>query len=374
MQKNKSYRALLVIATGALFAIHPLAGLPLAGFLPLAFFPKTSRIRSIAALCASALAPSAAFILVSNISPHLSVEIHSFNPSAIASFFSYFLPHWEWRFHALLDPVYLITQNMHFLLLSAGVASWILTRKSSRGVRRAMSMLSIGFIGASLSYIVTRGFVSFPTLPIYEQAIYTDRIKEISLLFLAVGGGLAVGAGIEKILQQKNRFFALIAVLILSAVGAMHVYASYPRNDAYVPYHGHTVSRHDISAVHWIRNHAGGKDYVVLANQVSAGAAIREFGFAKYYSIPRDNALYDAFYYSIPAASPLHDMFLAMLAGPSRTIIENVKALARVDRVYVIVHKYEPRFRNVIDKIKPLADVYTSIGDEAVSIFGFYPQ
>ena len=73
-------------------------------------------------------------------------------------------------------------------------------------------------------------------------------------------------------MQLQSPLF--VSVLIIGVLGVMHVYASYPRNDAYAPYHGHTISIQDIDAVHWIQAHAHGKDYIVLSNQVTAAASI----------------------------------------------------------------------------------------------------
>ena len=372
IEKNKAHAGLLIIATGALFAIHPLAGLPLLGFLPYAFFKKPTLILKTLLLGISASAVGVAFLILSKISTQLPVEITSFYPEAVFSFFASFLPRWEWRSQALLDPVYLLTQNMHSLLLGGCVASFIIFRKSSANTLAAITMLGFGFLGTAFSYIVTRAVVSFPSLPMYEQAIYTDRIQEISWLFLSILSCFTIGVAIEKIINQKNRLLLFVTVLIIGTMGVMHVYASYPRNDAYIPYHGHTISKHDIEAVHWIDDHANGKDYVVLSNQVTAAASIKEFGFAKYFSIPKNGSTYSAFYYSIPASSPLHESFEAMLGTPSRMLIDDVMSRFKVERVYFVVHSYEPRFRNVIDKTKPLADEWYSIDNEKVTVFAFY--
>ena len=61
------------------------------------------------------------------------------------------------------------------------------------------------------------------------------------------------------------------------------MYLSYPRFDHYHNSRGFSVGRADINAVRWINDHAENDDYIVLANQQVSAAAIREFGFKKYF-------------------------------------------------------------------------------------------
>ncbi len=372
IEKNNGLRYFAFLAAFALFAVHPLAGLPILGFLAVSCFKRPSMILAGVSPFISAAALMASFFILSSIQLQLAVAFTLFNFAALKSFLMSGIPHWEWRFNALLDPEYLFSKNIFILFFGGALFSVLMARTFPAHKRRAIFLLALGFCGAALSFIAAKAVLSFPSLPVYEQTIYADRIKEISMLFLSVLSGAAFVIGVEKIKKQKNRFLIFIAILVFSALGAMMVYSSYPRNDAYIPYHGYTISRHDIDAVRWIESDASGKEYAVLANQTTAAASIKEFGFAKYFPVAQANDLpYQAFYYSIPASSPLSDAFVKMLSSPSREIIDNVVSLTGVKRVYVVIHSYEPRFRNNIDKIKPIADAWYSVDNEKVSVFVF---
>ena len=64
--------------------------------------------------------------------------------------------------------------------------------------------------------------------------------------------------------------------------------------------------------------------------------------------------------------------FEAMLKTPSREIVDDAVSRFGVTNVYFVVHSYEPRYRNVIDTAKPLADEWQSFDDEKITVFIFY--
>lgn len=372
-EKNNGWRRFAFLASCALFAVHPLAGLPMIGFFMLLFFSKISRAACAASLLISAASVPIAFLALSLVlrSSQLSIVFTPFNADALRSFFLPFVPRWEWRFHVFADPAYLYANNIDVLLALGAIGGLAAARTFLPDMRNALYRTLFGFAGAMLSFIATKGFISFPSLPLYEQATYSDRIKEISLLFLFVLCACALAVCVHMIGTRARRYLIFVSILFFAVLGIVNLYASYPRNDPYIPYHGHTVSDSDINAVHWINDTAAGKKYIVLSNQVTAVASIKEFGFAAYIPISSGTSSSLAFYYSIPASSPLHEAFVSMLTAPSHEIISAAKMLTNAEYVYFVVHSYEPRFRNVIDKTKKIAGTWRSWNNEEITVFQF---
>jgi hypothetical protein len=94
------------------------------------------------------------------------------------------------------------------------------------------------------------------------------------------------------------------------------------------------VTASDISAVQFIQSHASG-GYIVLANQMVGAAAIKEFGFAKYYG--------DEFYYSMPNAGQkkLYALYEKMVfEKPLRENMETAMKLTGVDEAYFVLDDY----------------------------------
>lgn len=374
--KNKTSLALLSLSTLSLLAVHPLAGLPV-GCIAVASVITAFRTLSvwgkIGIVCVAALSLPAAFIANSLVSPQLPVSLMRPDiASVISALVSKFTPHWGYRFNAPLDLAYLFIQNSPiFLLLFGSIGSLSLLRSRSDLNQRIGTILALGAGAMLASFIILRGFLSFPSLPEYEQAIYPDRMAEIAFIFLLIAATYALQKIMRFISVSSSAFFTLIFFLFVSIAAATHVYASYPRNDAYTPYHGYTLAKSDIDAVRWIAAHAGNEEYIVMANQVVAAASIQEFGFFRYYPIQTAAGAVEQFYYPIPTGSPLSALYREMLADPSRSVIERAMRLVGVTRAYFVVNRYEPRFRTIIEHAKKDANDMYVIGDDTATIL-FY--
>jgi len=119
---------------------------------------------------------------------------------------------------------------------------------------------------------------------------------------------------LKKLRASARPFFAVVTVCALAGGLTASLYLSYPRNDAYVPSHSYTLADTDIAVARFIEEDARGMPHVVLANQVTASAAIAEFGFKTYYTVPDVGAV---FYYPLPSGSPLVKEYTAMMRAPS---------------------------------------------------------
>ena len=172
---------------------------------------------------------------------------------------------------------------------------------------------------------------------------------------------------LERIFTQ-NLFFKLSAAFFLVCLITSALYFSYPRYDSFFNSRGYSVSETDIAAVNWI-NGASQKDYIVLANQQVSAAALKQFGFKKYYSTADGNEL---FYYPIPTSSLLYQYYLDMVyKKPNQKTMSAAMTLAGVNEGYFILNKYWFAFPKILDEAKYSADSWTEFGAGQVYVFKY---
>lgn len=257
------------------------------------------------------------------------------------------------------DFAYLYEKNILLIILVAALVAWFTVRKQKRGVGLLVATALVTTINA-LGLLF---FIDFSYLPLAEQTGYATRLASVGLLFLVP----LVLFSIAKILNftdHLGRFlqtgvYALIAGLVVASI-----YLSYPHHDAYTVEHGWSVGAADIDAVYRIKEDGGDDPYIVLANQSISAAAMREFGFKKYYD--------DIFYYSIPTGGPLYRYFHdASYGAPIRETMEAAMDRVGVPRAYFVVNRYWYRSNKLIERAKLEADKWWDVGDGRVFIFRF---
>lgn len=358
----------LWLFTFAVFFVHPLAG------IPAFFFTSTATLL----FYAKKLAPriqtwfAAAWLLFGSFALALALTLY-------AAINHEFTIHWmmqslDWsrlnvfssRFDALLDPTYLWSLlSLLVVIILASCSVYALIRCGTWRKNIALISLVAAIITLGNAFIL-RYFIAFSSLVSYERGDYSERLVHLAILFIFPLAAFSVARFAEQFekplqLHLVTLFITLLAAGIITA----GLYLSYPRNDAFASYHGVTVSAADSDAVRWIHNDAKESEVAILANQVSAAAAIREYGFYRYYSMKSG----EQFYYSIPASSQLHAYFMQMASRPEPRVIDSVRALLPVSVVYFILHDYEPRFELVADIAARFAVREQSFGDGAVRVF-----
>jgi len=123
-----------------------------------------------------------------------------------------------------------------------------------------------------------------------------------------------------------------------------------------------------ILCVHWIENDSKNEDYIVLANQQTSVASLREFGFKKYYK----NKNEDIFYYPIPTGGTLYQKYLDMVykKASTKTMNEAMK-IAGVNTSYFIISKYWWASDKIIREARTNADLEHEINKE-IFIFKYH--
>ena len=356
--------------------IHPLAGLPALIFLLLLtvfiFFKKQQGIfefvRHVVFIMSTLLAAVAIPLVF------LAALFLFLGPSSIFSLktiesASNFLVALGWplpglvnHFRPLYDLAYTYGQNVVFLLLFFGFAGYFILKKNLPSVLVYLT----AFFALIVNYILIKLFVDFPSLIKYEQGTFPQRILEISFYFLIPLFLFALYKFFEKLMEGKSRALKLFFILVFTAFLTFSLYYSYPKDDGedYQIDRGYSVSLFDLSTVHTIADDAGAENYIVLANQSVSAAAVKEFGFNKYYG--------SHFYYPIPTGDPLYQYYLKMVYQvPSRATVTEAANLTGVKLVYFVLNKYWTDSDKILEAARPTADETLEIGGGRIWIFKY---
>lgn len=255
------------------------------------------------------------------------------------------------RFNSVYHLIYLFRFN--FILIVAGL--WLaglvwLKRTKAALVKQQLSILAIMLVN-----LVLLGFIKFDGVIGYEQGEFVKRFGQIILLGLSPVLALGIYGALEKIsILNKAK---LIMIIMMPAFLTIALYLSYPHSDAFVKARGHSTGAADILAVRWINENGGDEEYVVLANQATAAAALKEFGFKRYFNSRLTTHDLQLFYYPIPTASPLYEIYLRMVYdGPSLEYIEEARELTGAQRVYFVINDYWLDAKKRVEQAREIAD------------------
>lgn len=359
----KSVYDLIVISLLALAALltQPIAGIPAVFFTALIaiYHSENEKIKKYyytGIFIASSIALPLAFYIFN------STNLES-NQQTDVNIFSSLLP--KLSFPSLddfiLNFVYLYGFNLKFIIGTLFIVGFFLAWKH-RQKCKIFSLYFLMFASSIASYFLTK-FNSFSFLIDYERENYLERILIVSVIFLTPFIILTFYSFALKILKQSN-FIKYSLLIFTSVIISASLYYSYPRFDNYFNSHGYSVSATDIEAVRFI-NESTNDDYIVLANQQVSVAALREFGFKKYY---KD----DIFYYPIPTGAPLYSYYLDMVYDkPSRETMHKAMELAGVNKGYFVLNKYWWAFPKILDEAKLEADNYKNFNNGEVWVFEY---
>jgi len=367
---DRTTRPIWPLALGAIAAIliHPIAGIPALLFLALLAAnpddqkqknPTIARVFSWIIILFGGFALPITFV-VNNLRSGQSFgfDFSALSPLALVHNLHLDL-FFENRFSPILDFVYLFGWNQIVLLIIGAVVGIIWSRRTIlKSIRVYLAMAIILLI----NFLVIKSAVDFSFLIDYEQDNYADRLIPLAIFclipFLIIFTGRWLSALREKPFILQASTVILLAALITSAF-----YLNYPRQDAYETSHGFNVSQADLTAVNTVDHDADGTNYIVLANQSAAAAAIHEFGFAHYYG--------NQFYYPIPTGGNLYQLFLKMNDAPSRETALAAMDLIGVNRIYYLVSDYWWQADRLRETAKTNADDWWSVEDGKVMIFKY---
>ena len=354
----------------ATLAIHPVSGIPAIFFITMLWIKEKIINKKLIAYglgliaIESALALPLAFYLNNKTSAVINYT------SSTANNINWQLPELflSGQENFLLNFVYLYGFNISIIILLLILSGFIIHTKLQKHKSYDLRLTAYGLMSLSIlaSYILTK-FINFSYLINYEQSAFSDRILQIAILFTLPFILIALSELIKQILKQEKIIkYSLICFFVFLL--SFSLYHSYPRFDDYYNSRSFSTSQSDINAVRWIEADAKNTNYIVLANQQVSVAALREFGFKKYFQTENG----EVFYYPIPTGEQLYQYYLDMVYknADKKTAMEAAN-LVNVNIVYFVLNDYWWAFDKILNEAKLEADEVKNIDNGKIYIFKY---
>ncbi|MBI3626729.1 hypothetical protein HY224_01660, partial [Candidatus Uhrbacteria bacterium] len=265
------------------------------------------------------------------------------------------VPNFDRYFSWHFDVVYFWANNLHLILLLAALLGiGLVIRKN---LRPTLSPYFWTFFILLCNYFFLSNLVKFSFLIDYEQNNYPGRLLEIGFYFLIP----FILAAWQFIFSRTGQWRQGAGILALALLILNSLYFSYPRANKFEPGHNISTSQTDIETVHSIDQAAAG-DYVVLANQSVSAAALKEFGFKKYFQTNRGQV----FFYPIPTGGPLYQYYLDMVYGrPSAETVKKASELTGAKQAFFVINKYWSGYQRIVETAKAESLRWWPVSDSA---------
>lgn len=266
------------------------------------------------------------------------------------------------QFNFIKDLMHVYGSFYHVIyLILIVVFVWLISRSQYWQKVKEYLLFAMIFL---INFILVNYLMIFDFTTAGNMQDFSGRVFELFLYFLLpiflIGGYLVY----EKNWQDNNSVISRIfIIMILLFIPVLSMYFSYPLDDDYRNTKFYSLSESDIKTVRFINNQ-NDSDYIVLANQQVAAAAIREFGFAKYYN--------NGFYYSIPDGQEdgLYQYFEKMVyEKPDLEYIKQAMETAGVDNAYLVLCPYWTNFKNLAEQIKTTTELWWLVEGNLVAYY-----
>jgi len=340
LKQKIPFYPLIIMGLCSLF-IHALAGLPIIIYL---IFIKLIKIEfKFKNILIILITLFSSFILPLAIILNSFVSIYKIKISWI-NFTIFNLPNiLHKQFNYFLDIAYLY-QNIIYLLIfivAVFVFFYLLQQKKIKIFLSAYLLFIVLIINS-----VLLKFIKLDYIIDYEQFEFANRILQLSFYFLLPPIIYAIYIIFSIAIQNKiYKYFILIIIPIILTCS---LYLSYPRYDDYANSKFINVSQDDFLLVDFIQTNSQAQ-YIVLANQMTSAAALKTFGFNKYYN--------GHYFYPIPTGGKLYQYFEKMLyQNPSKKTMIEAMNLTGVKTAYFVLTEDWAQAEIIIEKAKKEAD------------------
>ncbi|MBD3360089.1 MAG: hypothetical protein GF365_05295 [Candidatus Buchananbacteria bacterium] len=348
--KNKQISFyLLGFLTLTTILIHPISGIPILIYLIIIWFlnnqNKFKKIILPIFVIAATLALPAALILNSFLSIYkVKINLQMINFFKLPDIFAQ-------QFDFFLDIAYLYKNSIYilFIIIAAITLVYLIKQKKARLFMASILTFIILIINAYLLKLIKVSHIID-----YEQDYFSERVWQLAFYFLLpiVIYGLYL---FIKISFKHALIYKFFIILLLAAALIASLYISYPRYDDYDNSNFVNLSQLDFAAVNYIEANANGQDYIVLSNQMTAAAALKTFGFNRYY-----NGYY---FYPIPTGGQLYQYFLQMIDNTNQKIMLQAMDLTDVKQAYFVLPGYWSQSKIIAEKAAKDAEIVTKIND-----------
>jgi len=361
----------LALFAAAALVTHPLAGIPAALYVTLVAAGPVLKSRGYEAASKTLL--PIVFILGSVTLPlvfmlntaisglPLKLNLSGLTNLAIFDIFNLSL-FFENKFQPFLDLAYLWSWNHTIILIGFVIAAFIIIKRHN--LPTSLKIPALAALMMLINYFLMSTIIEFSFLIDYEQGNYADRIFTMMLFFILPFIAITLARLREVTIKSPVSIRAGVTLLV-AIILTSTVYLTYPRHDNYTISRGFNVGASDFATVRFINEQAESSDYIVLANQAVSAAAIKEFGFFKYYDD-------DIFYYPIPTGGEMYQVYLDMVnLGPTRARTLRAMDIAGVNTAYFVVNDYWFLADKLVENAKRTSDDWTAIEDGATHVFTY---
>lgn len=272
------------------------------------------------------------------------------------------------RYNLILDAVYHFEFNLPIIILALVLGGLILSYRSKQ-LKTAWPHLLTAAVLAIDGFILNN-FLPFRYLIDYERTWYGNRLWEMAIFFLLPYVAITLLAFFKK-LSCAQPMVIMFWVLVLATLRTTSVYLTYPRFDTYAYDRGYSPSVYDVEAVRTIENKAKGP-YIVLANQATSAAVLRELGFKQYFTKKDRTSAEQIFFYPIPTGGSLYQYYLKMVyEKPSRQTINEAMDMVGAKEAYFILNDYWADAQKIAVAAKQEADGWDVIDGGKIYIFRY---
>ncbi|MFA6410189.1 MAG: hypothetical protein WCW26_01280 [Candidatus Buchananbacteria bacterium] len=351
---------ILYLLTAAVLAIHPLAGLPLLITVFLlhlfkVFYKSYNQYLSLYFFTSLVFVFTLPLAFLANGSD-LTLTWPDFTKA------DFFWLGWVDKFDLPLNLAYLFNANKIFLAGLVIIIGLIYIGKNKLLKNNAGYLIAAFIIFAN--FFLTKYFISFPALQNYDKADFVKRL--LILAFYVLLPFFLLGLyWLIKTFWKNDIYHKIFLVFGLAGAMTISLYFSYPRLNQYEPAKFFSLSASDIKAVNLIEQ-IGTPNHIVLSNQMIGAAAIKEFGFKKYYN--------NQFYYSMPMGTTqtFYSYYLEMVyQGAKKETMQKAMAEAQVEESYFVINKYWGNFEKIVESATASADQVYNIDNGKIYIFQY---
>lgn len=336
----------------ATFALHPITAFALVpigiGVLLFKHTNLSHTFNSIITFLLAIIVYPTIFYLASSLTPN-TIMLELPNPSRLALLFFPFERH-----YTLLDLVYYAGNTLIPLVILAQVGYLTRTKK-----KRVITLTALSSLGLFISALIMQLTFVFTALVTSEQSFFTQRIILISA-YIGLPALWHYMTSIQLKPLLRHTLYAVMALLLL-----ISTYLSYPRFDDYDNTQFITVSQSDIDAVHIIESLS--TNPVVLANQMTAVTALKEFGFTYSITLPSGEEI---FRYPIPTGQHLHTLYqeLITLENTEKTLATIREFTGDAD-LFLVIPTYWRTYAQIRATLSHFADDIYATHDHTIFRF-----
>jgi len=347
----------LIFLTLCTLLIHAISGIPILIYLIILWLlqnkNKATRIILPIFILASVFALPLSLLINSIISIYkVKIEIPQ-------SFFLKLPDIFSRQYHYFLDLAYLYKYSIYglFIIITLLTLYNLYKNHKAKIFLAPLYTFVILIINAILLNFIQVSFIIY-----YEQSEFANRIFQLSFYFLLpiVIYGLYL---LIKKTSAKPFIYKSFIIIIFALALTLALYLSYPRFDDYDNSKFINVSQADFAAVNFIETNAHGQNYIVLSNQMTSAAALKIFGFSRYYN--------GNYFYAIPTGGPLYKYFETMIyQSATKQTMEQAMDYAGVKTAYFVLPTYWSHFTELSAQAQKDADAIYSLEDK-IMIFKY---